>query len=85
MKFKITKRPNPRNKDSFIYCASPFYTDEITIEDLAEEISDGCTLNVLDVEAVLSALVRRLPIFLKKGHIIQLGSFGTLCVNIDVG
>lgn len=78
MQFKVTKRPDPRKKDSYIFCASPFYSDELTISDLAKDISDGCTLNVTDVEAVLSSLVRKLPLFLKKGFIIQLGSFGRI-------
>lgn len=75
MNFKITKRPNPRAKGSYLFHASPFYSDELTILDLAKDISDGCTLNVTDVEAVLSSLVRKLPLFLKKGFIVQLGSF----------
>lgn len=66
MNFKITKRPNPRVKGSYLFHASPFYSDELTILDLAKDISDGCTLNVTDVEAVLSSLVRKLPLFLKK-------------------
>lgn len=51
MNFKITKRPNPRAKGSYLFHASPFYSDELTILDLAKDISDGCTLNVTDVEA----------------------------------
>lgn len=83
MNFKITKRPNPRAKGSYIFHASPFYSDELTILDLAKDISDGCTLNVTDVEAVLSSLVRKLPLFLKKGFIIQLGSFGRIRLSFS--
>ncbi|MBR4323629.1 hypothetical protein [Treponema sp.] len=39
-------------------------------------ISDVCTLNVTDVEAFLTSLVRKLPMYLKKGFKIQLGNFG---------
>lgn len=83
MQFKITKRRNPAKENSFIYCASPFYSDELTVQDLAKDISDGCTLNVTDVEAVLSSLVRKLPLFLKKGFIVQLGSFGRICLSFS--
>lgn len=83
MNFKITKRPNPRVKDSYLFHAAPFYSDELTILDLAKDISDGCTLNVTDVEAVLSSLVRKLPIFLKRGSIIQLGSFGRIRLSFS--
>ena len=83
MNFKITKRPNPRAKGSYLFHASPFYSDELTILDLAKDISDGCTLNVTDVEAVLSSLVRKLPLFLKKGFIVQLGSFGRIRLSFS--
>lgn len=83
MNFKITKRPNPCAKGSYLFHASPFYSDELTILDLAKDISDGCTLNVTDVEAVLSSLVRKLPLFLKKGFIVQLGSFGRIRLSFS--
>ena len=46
------------------------------MSDLAKDISDACTLNVTDVEAVLTSLVRKLPMYLKNGFKIQLGNFG---------
>lgn len=57
--------------------------EELTIMDLAKDISDACTLNVTDVEAVLSSLVRKLPMYLKKGFKIQLGNFGRVKLSFS--
>lgn len=65
---------NPLNNEESKFYATPQYMEELTITDLAKEISDACTLNVTDVEAVLSSLVRKLPMYLKKGFKIQLGT-----------
>ena len=46
--------------------------EELTVMDLAKDISDACTLNVTDVEAVLTSLVRKLPQYLNNGFKIQL-------------
>ena len=46
--------------------------EELTVMDLAKDISDACTLNVTDVEPVLTSLVRKLPQYLNNGFKIQL-------------
>ena len=76
MKYKVVKRMNPLNNDESKFYAAPFYMEELTVKDLAKDISDACTLNITDVEAVLTSLVRKLPMYLKNGFKIQLGSFG---------
>ena len=53
MKYRIVKRINPLNKTEEKYYAAPQYMEELTVLDLAKDISDACTLNVTDVEAVL--------------------------------
>ncbi len=83
MKFKATKRINPLNKDEAKYYAKAVYSEELTVLDLAEDISDACTLNVTDVEAVLTSLVRKLPVYLKNGFKIQLGSFGRVKLGLS--
>lgn len=57
--------------------------EELTITDLAKDISNACTLKATDVEAVLSSLVRKLPIYLKKGFKIQLGNFGRVKLSFS--
>ncbi len=83
MKYRIIKRMNPLNNEESKFYATPQYMEELTIMDLAKDISDACTLNVTDVEAVLSSLVRKLPMYLKKGFKIQLGNFGRVKLSFS--
>ena len=57
--------------------------EDLTIDDLAKDISDSCTLNVTDVEAVLTSLVKNLPLYLKSGFKIQLGNFGRMKLSFS--
>ena len=83
MKYRIVKRLNPQNNEESKFYAAPQYMEELTVGDLAKDISDACTLNVTDVEAVLTSLVRKLPMYLKNGFKIQLGSFGRVKLSFS--
>lgn len=83
MKYRITKRLNPLNNEESKFYAAPQYMEELTVKELAKDISDACTLNVTDVEAVLTSLVRKLPIYLKNGFKIQLGNFGRVKLSFS--
>ena len=83
MKYRIVKRINPLNNTESKYYAAPQYMEELTVLDLAKSISDACTLNVTAVEAVLTSLVRKLPLYLKNGFKIQLGNFGRVKLSFS--
>ncbi len=83
MKYRVVKRLNPLNNDESKFYAAPQYMEELTVLDLAKDISDACTLNVTDVEAVLTSLVRKLPMYLKNGFKIQLGNFGRVKLSFS--
>lgn len=83
MKYRIVKRMNPLNNEDSKYYAAPQYMEELTVTDLTKDISDACTLNVTDVEAVLTSLVRKLPMYLKNGFKIQLGNFGRVKLSFS--
>ncbi|MCR5080874.1 MAG: DNA-binding protein [Treponema sp.] len=83
MKYRIAKRINPLDKNESKFYAAPQYMEELTVMDLAKDISDACTLNVTDVEAVLTSLVRKLPMYLKNGFKIQLGNFGRVKMSFS--
>ena len=83
MKYRIVKRLNPQNNEASKFYAAPQYMEELTVGDLAKDISDACTLNVTDVEAVLTSLVRKLPMYLKNGFKIQLGNFGRVKLSFS--
>lgn len=65
------------------FYAAQQYMEELTVMDLAKDISDACTLNVTDVEAVLTSLVRKLPQYLNNGFKIQLGNFGRVKLSFS--
>ena len=74
---------NPLNNEESKFYAAPQYMEELTVRDLAKDISDACTLNVTDVEAVLTSLVRKLPMYLKNGFKVQLGTFGRVKLSFS--
>lgn len=74
---------NPLNTEETKFYAAPQYAEELTVSDIAQDISDSCTLNVTDVEAVLTSLVRKLPMYLKNGFKIQLGNFGRVKLSFS--
>ena len=83
MFYKVVKRGNPIKRNVAKFYAAPFFSGELSIKDLSKDISDACTLNVTDVEAVLSSLVRKLPVYLRNGFRIQLGSFGRMRLSFS--
>lgn len=83
MKYRIVQRVNPFDKNEIKFYAATQYMEELAVMDLAKDISDACTLNVADVEAVLTSLVRKLPMYLKNGFKIQLGNFGRLKLSFS--
>ena len=85
--FKARKARRKRNQlfrqgKCYFSCYS-FYSGEIGIRDLSNDISGVCTLSVTDVEAVLTALVRKVPVYLKNGFKIQLGSLGRIRLSFS--
>lgn len=82
-KKNIIKRINQLDRENATFHATAFYSGEIGIRDLSKDISDACTLNVTDVEAVLTALVRKVPVYLKNGFKIQLGSLGRIRLSFS--
>lgn len=82
MKLKKIQKPNPLNRDEVKFYLIPEYAGELTLKELAEALSDACTLNPADITAVLEALTNRLPWYLENGFIIQLGSMGRLKLSV---
>lgn len=80
MKFKITKRKNPQDRSQEKYYPAPVYSDEIGIDELAEEISYATSMTPTDVKAVLEGLLNAMPKHLRRGAKIKLDRFGTFKV-----
>lgn len=77
------KANQPVRQGKCYFSCYSFYSGEIGIRDLSKDISDACILNVTDVEAVLTALVRKVPVYLKNGFKIQLGSLGRIRLSFS--
>ena len=54
----------------------PVHSGEITLEDLAADISHASSLTESDVYAVLQSLVREIPRNISRGYIVRLGNLG---------
>ncbi len=83
MKLKKIKKQNPLNRAEEKFYLIPGFAGELKLSDLAETLSDACTLNVADITAVLEALTKRMPWYLENGFIIQLGSLGRMKLSIS--
>ena len=58
-------------------------TGEVTLRELAENISDISTVSSIDTLAVLESLITVLPRQLLSGKIVRLGDFGTFRLNLS--
>lgn len=82
-KKEYCKANQPVRQGKFGFSCYSFYSGEIGIRDLSNDISGVCTLSVTDVEAVLTSLVRKVPVYLKNGFKIQLGSLGRIRLSFS--
>jgi predicted histone-like DNA-binding protein len=84
MKYKVVERGNPSNPSAAKkQYANPVNTGKMTIRDVAREISARSSLSRGDVESVLNNFMEVLPTFLKLGMSVQMGSFGTVRLNLQ--
>lgn len=58
------------------FYARPVHAGEITLENLAADISHASSLTESDVYAVLQSLVREIPRNIAYGYIVRLGNLG---------
>ena len=58
-------------------------TGEVTLRELAENISDISTVSSIDTLAVLESLIAVMPRQLLNGKIVRLGDFGTFRLNLS--
>lgn len=79
IKFNILEIGNPLDASApKKFYARPVATGEVTLEDLASDISHASSINEADVMAVLYSLVREIPRNISRGYIVRLGSLGAV-------
>lgn len=78
IKFNVQDVGNPRDGNAPTkFYARPVSSGEITLEDLASDISHASSINEADVMAVLYSLVREIPRNISRGYIVRLGGLGS--------
>ena len=83
-KFKAIPKKNPRNPAAPAkYYASPTYSGEVTIRQLAKKIAEVSTVSSVDTMAVLEALLQIIPQELIEGRIVKLRDFGTFRITLS--
>ena len=76
MQYKVVKRQNPQDRSSEAYYASPYYSETVTVNEIAKDLSDASTLNRVDIVACLEGFLTRLPSYLMRGNKVKLNNFG---------
>lgn len=85
MKYSISKRPNPMNKDEAPkFYATPVWEGQCSIEVLADEISLATSLSPADVRACLYAFLQAVPQHLMAGQAVNLEGFGIFRLSFSV-
>ncbi|MBD1433821.1 DNA-binding protein [Sphingobacterium sp. DN00404] len=78
IKFNVQEIGNPQDAAApKKFYARPVSSGEITLEDLASDISHASSINEADVMAVLYSLVREIPRNISQGYIVRLGGLGS--------
>ncbi|XZF14942.1 HU family DNA-binding protein [Chitinophagaceae bacterium MMS25-I14] len=84
VKFNAVERINPRQPaNPKKWYAIARSAGELTLRELANEISERCTLTNADIYAVLESLLQVIPQEIAKGNIVRLGDFGSFSLTLN--
>ena len=75
LKFKPASHKTPGKE--IVYSPQSVLDGYVGVDQLAEEISDSCTVNEADVVAVLRALQKHMYSHLRQGRSVRLGDVGS--------
>ncbi|MDR2283430.1 MAG: HU family DNA-binding protein [Sphingobacterium sp.] len=82
IRFNIHEIGNPSDPTApKKFYARPVHTGEISLEDLAADISHASSITESDVYAVLQSLIREIPRNISRGYIVRLGNMGSFRVS----
>ena len=81
--YKAVAKKNPlKQTDPAKYYANIVTTGNLTLRQLAKEISTISTVSVADTMAVLEGLLEVVPKQLANGNIVRLGEFGSFNIQV---
>jgi predicted histone-like DNA-binding protein len=76
LKYTVIPRKNPVTKETKFYAQLEPVTP-ITLDSLAQDISNSCTLTLHDIKAVVSALEEQIIKNLRNGQSVRLRNLGS--------
>ena len=82
LKYSLISRKNPITKE-YLYHANLAPATPIGLKELAQEVSDMCTLTAHDIKAVISALEERVYKALRNGQSVRFGDLGSFHPTIS--
>jgi predicted histone-like DNA-binding protein len=82
IKYYLISRKNPITKE-YAYHASAAAVTPVKLDEIAENISNTCTVNSADVKAVLDALQTQVIRCLRNGQSVRLGDLGSFHARIS--
>ena len=83
IQIKQIAKPNPFDSENPVYYyASAVHSGKLTIEDLATEVAERCSLRCSDVIGALIALMDVIPENLIKGKVVTLGELGSFYLTV---
>lgn len=69
---------NFRDDKPEVYKAQQVVLPQVSTEDLYDEISQSCGVNIAQTQSVITALENRLVHFIKLGHPVRIGVLGSI-------
>ncbi len=81
IKYNVIPRKNPLNKEVKYY-AQMAPVNPVTLNEVAEAISNQSTVTLHDCKAVLSALQEQIALNLRNGNSVRLGDLGSFHATI---
>ena len=84
MKYRLVQKINPRKPtDPKKFYASVVTRGEVSLRELAKEVSQISTVSIADVTAVVESLLQTIPKHLGQGEIVRLAEFGSMSVTLS--
>lgn len=83
MEYSVVERANPQDRTQKMFYPQPVWGRMVTEDNLANEISFACSVNISDIRAVLGCLMELLPRHLMEGESVKLERLGIFRLGFD--
>jgi predicted histone-like DNA-binding protein len=82
IKYFLISRKNPITKE-YAFHANAMPVTPVKLDEIAENISNNCTVNAADIKAVLYALQTEIIKCLRNGQSVRLGDLGSFHARLS--